>query len=107
MLLHAQRAAARCRGDGLCFGDDARRAQALALDGQAARLPVRRGASDSSLATMRLTTHLSRRADVYGALGAIGRMRNDGAAAVARHAGGTAGAGRHRHGVMAGMRHFC
>ena len=50
-----------------------------------------------------MTYHLSRRTAVYGA---IGRMANDGAAAVALDAGGTVGAGRTQYGVMAGMRHF-
>jgi hypothetical protein len=53
----------------------------------------------TTLATARLTYHLSKRTAIYGA---IGRMDNDGAAAVALDAGGTVGAGRTQNGVMAG-----
>ena len=80
-----------------------RLAPALVLDGQLARLTVRHSPDDATLATARLTYHLSKRTAVYGA---IGRMDNDGAAAVALDAGGTVGAGRQQHGVMAGVRHF-
>lgn len=80
-----------------------RLAPALVLDGQVARLAVKASPNDSTLATMRLTYHLSKRTAIYSA---IGRMDNDGAAAVALDAGGTAAAGRTQNGVMAGMRHF-
>ena len=76
---------------------------ALVLDGQVARLAVKNSPNDSTLATARLTYHLSKRTAVYGA---VGRMNNDGMAAVALDAGGTVGAGRTQNGVMAGVRHF-
>lgn len=78
-------------------------APALVLDGQVARLAVKDSPNDSTLATVRLTYHLSKRTAVYSA---IGRMNNDGVAAVALDAGGTVGAGRNQNGVMAGVRHF-
>lgn len=78
-------------------------APALVLDGQLARLAVKDSPNDATLATARLTYHLSKRTAIYGA---IGRMDNDGAAAVALDAGGTVGAGRTQNGVMAGVRHF-
>ena len=78
-------------------------APALVLDGQLARLAVKHSPNDATLATARLTYHLSKRTAIYGA---IGRMDNDGTAAVALDAGGTVGAGRTQNGVMAGVRHF-
>lgn len=76
---------------------------ALVLDGQVARLALRNSPNDSTLATARLTCHLSKRTAVYGA---VGRMNNGGMAAVALDAGGTVGTGRNQSGVMAGVRHF-
>ena len=87
----------------LYFGAAYPLAPALVLDGQVARLDVKDSPNDSTLATARLTYHLSRRTAIYGA---IGRMNNDGVAAVALDAGGTVGAGRKQNGVMAGLRHF-
>ena len=87
----------------LYFGAAYPLAPALVLDGQVARLYVKDSPNDSTLATARLTYHLSRRTAIYGA---IGRMNNDGVAAVALDAGGTVGAGRKQNGVMAGLRHF-
>ncbi|WP_219115857.1 porin [Janthinobacterium sp. UMAB-56] len=76
---------------------------ALVLDGQVARLSVKDSPNDATLATVRLSYHLSKRTAIYSA---IGRMDNSGTAAVALDAGGTVGAGRTQNGVMAGMRHF-
>ena len=87
----------------LYFGAAYPLAPALVLDGQVAKLAVKDSANDATLATMRLTYHLSKRTAVYSA---IGRMDNSGAAAVALDAGGTVGAGRTQNGVMAGVRHF-
>ena len=87
----------------LYFGAAYPLAPALVLDGQVARLDVKDSPNDSTLATARLTYHLSKRTAIYGA---VGRMNNDGVAAVALDAGGTVGAGRKQNGVMAGLRHF-
>ena len=87
----------------LYFGAAYPLAPALVLDGQLAKLAVKASANDSTLATARLTYHLSKRTAIYGA---IGRMDNSGAAAVALDAGGSVGAGRTQNGAMAGMRHF-
>ena len=87
----------------LYFGAAYPLAPALVLDGQVARLAVKDSPNDSTLATARLSYHLSKRTAIYGA---IGRMNNDGLAAVALDAGGTVGAGRNQNGVMAGLRHF-
>ena len=78
-------------------------APALVLDAQVAKLAVKDSPNDATLATARLTYHLSKRTAIYGA---VGRMDNDGTSAVALDAGGTVGAGRTQNGMMAGLRHF-
>jgi predicted porin len=50
----------------------------------------------------RLTYALSKRSAIYGA---IGRMDNNGQAAIALDAGGTVAPGRAQNGVMTGIRH--
>jgi predicted porin len=75
---------------------------ALQLDGQVAVLDVKGSDNDSTLAVLRLTYNLSKRTGIYSA---IGRMKNDGTAAVALDAGGTVGAGLGQSGIMAGIKH--
>ncbi|GGX93732.1 membrane protein [Pseudoduganella dura] len=74
----------------------------LTLDAQVARKNVKRSGDDTNMAVARLTYYLSTRTALYGALGI---MDNDGAAAIALDAGGTAGAGKAQKGIMAGLRH--
>jgi predicted porin len=75
----------------------------LTLDAQAARKDVKDSGNDTNMFVARLTYFLSTRTAVYGA---VGRMDNHGAAAVALDAGGTAGAGKAQAGVMTGLRHL-
>ncbi|KQX01586.1 hypothetical protein ASC94_02925 [Massilia sp. Root418] len=72
------------------------------FDVQVARRDTKNSASDVSMLVGRLTYFLSKRTAVYGALG---RMKNSGASAVALDAGGTVGVGMTQNGVMAGLRH--
>lgn len=74
----------------------------LVLDAQVARKDVKASGDDTSMLVARLTYAFSRRSAVYGA---VGRMDNAGAAAIALDAGGTVGAGRAQNGIMAGIRH--
>lgn len=74
----------------------------LTLDAQVARKAVDASADDSNLMAARLTYGFSKRTAVYGALG---RMDNQGQAAIALDVGGTAAPGRTQNGVMAGLRH--
>lgn len=74
----------------------------LTLDAQAARRDVRHARDDTNMFVARLTYALSSRTAVYGA---IGRMDNHGAAAVALDAGGAVAPGRAQNGLMAGIRH--
>ncbi|QGZ43357.1 porin [Pseudoduganella flava] len=74
----------------------------LTFDAQVARKDVKHSGDDTKMIVARLTYYLSTRTAIYGALG---RMDNDGAAAVALDAGGTVGAGKAQNGVMAGIRH--
>jgi predicted porin len=73
-----------------------------ALDVQVARRDLKNSANDVDMMVARLTYFLSKRSAVYGALG---RMKNSGASAVALDAGGTVGVGLTQNGVMAGLRH--
>ncbi|MBB3219514.1 porin [Pseudoduganella umbonata] len=75
----------------------------LVLDAQVARKDVKRSGDDSTMVVTRLTYLLSTRTAVYCA---VGRMDNDGAAAIALDAGGTAGPGKAQTGVMTGLRHL-
>lgn len=77
-------------------------APGLTLDAQVARKDVKRSGDDTRMAVARLTYAFSKRTAVYGA---VGRMDNEGLAAVALDAGGTVAAGRAQNGVMAGLRH--
>ncbi|MCA1245689.1 porin [Massilia sp. MS-15] len=77
-------------------------APGLTLDAQVARRDVKGSRDDTKMAVARLTYAFSKRTAVYGA---VGRMDNDGLAAVALDAGGTVAAGRAQNGVMAGLRH--
>lgn len=77
-------------------------APGLTLDAQVARRNVKRSADDTKMAVARLTYAFSKRTAVYGA---VGRMDNEGLAAVALDAGGTVAPGRGQNGVMAGLRH--
>lgn len=73
------------------------------LDGQVSRLDVKHSARRSTLTVARLSYLLSKRTAVHASLG---YMNNDGGAAVAIDAGGTAGAGLNQNGVMLGLRHM-
>lgn len=73
------------------------------LDLQVARKDVRSSGNDTNLAVARLTYFLSKRTAVYTA---IGRIENNGLAAIALDAGGTSGAGKGQNGAMAGLRHI-
>lgn len=75
----------------------------LTLDAQVARREVRASGDDTNMLVARLTYALSKRSAVYGA---VGRMDNQGAAAIALDAGGTVAAGRAQNGIMAGIRHI-
>jgi predicted porin len=72
------------------------------IDAQVARRDTKNSSSDVNMLVARLTYSLSKRTAVYGALG---RMDNKGASAVALDAGGTVGAGKAQNGLMAGLRH--
>ena len=78
-------------------------APGLTLDAQVARRNVKGSQDDTKMAVARLTYAFSKRSAVYGA---VGRMDNDGLAAVALDAGGTVAPGRAQNGVMAGLRHM-
>lgn len=85
------------------FGISHPLAPGLTLDAQLARKDVKRSAEDTKMAVARLTYAFSKRTAVYGA---VGRMDNEGLAAVALDAGGTVAPGRAQNGVMAGLRHM-
>lgn len=85
------------------FGISHPLAPGLTLDAQVARKDVKRSADDTKMAVARLTYAFSKRSAVYGA---VGRMDNEGLAAVALDAGGTVAPGRAQNGVMAGLRHM-
>ena len=72
------------------------------VDAQVARRDTKNSSSDVNMLVARLTYNFSKRTAVYGA---IGRMANKGASAVALDAGGTVGAGLGQNGVMTGLRH--
>lgn len=74
----------------------------VTLDAQVARRDVKNSGDDTNMFVARLTYAFSPRTAAYGA---VGRMDNNGAAAVALDAGGTVGVGRAQNGVMAGLRH--
>lgn len=75
----------------------------VTLDAQLARRDIKDSGDDTSMFVARLTYAFSPRTAAYGA---VGRMDNDGAAAVALDAGGTVAPGRAQNGVMAGLRHM-
>ena len=75
---------------------------AYTIDAQWAKRDQKNSNADVSMLVARLTYSLSKRTHVYGA---VGRMDNDGASAVALDAGGTVGVGMTQNGVMAGLRH--
>ncbi len=77
-------------------------APGLTLDAQVARRDLKRSADDTKMAVARLTYAFSKRTAVYGA---VGRMDNDGVAAVGLDLGGTVAPGGAQNGVMAGLRH--
>jgi predicted porin len=72
------------------------------IDAQVARRDTKNSSSDVNMLVGRVTYNFSKRTAVYGA---IGRMANKGASAVALDAGGTVGAGLGQNGVMTGLRH--
>lgn len=74
----------------------------LTLDAQVARKAVDASPDDTNMIVARLTYAFSKRTAVYGA---VGRMDNEGQAAIALDAGGTAAPGRAQNGIMAGLRH--
>lgn len=72
------------------------------LDAQLAQLDVRRSDNDSTMAVARATYSFSRRTATYVSLG---RIKNDGVAAISLSAGGTVGPGLGQTGLMLGLRH--
>jgi predicted porin len=74
----------------------------LTLDAQAARKNVKGSSNDTNMVVARLTYAFSKRSAIYGA---IGRMDNNGQAAIALDAGGTVAPGRAQNGVMTGIKH--
>jgi predicted porin len=72
------------------------------LDAQAARKNVKGSENDTNMLVARLTYAFSKRSAIYGA---VGRMDNNGQAAIALDAGGTVAPGRTQNGVMTGIRH--
>lgn len=72
------------------------------VDAQVARRDTKNSSSDVNMLVARLTYSLSKRTAVYGA---IGRMANKGASAVALDAGGSVGVGLGQNGIMTGLRH--
>lgn len=72
------------------------------LDAQVARRDTKHSPSDVNMLVGRVTYNFSKRTALYGA---VGRMANKGASAVALDAGGTVGTGMGQNGVMAGLRH--
>ena len=71
-------------------------------DVQVARRDTKDSPNDVNMLVARLTYAMSKRTFVYGA---VGRMDNKGASAVALDAGGSVGAGMAQNGVMVGLRH--
>jgi len=71
-------------------------------DVQIARRDTKNSNNDVDMLVARLTYAMSKRTFVYGA---VGRMDNDGASAVALDAGGSVGPGLAQNGVMVGLRH--
>ena len=74
----------------------------IVLDAQVAQLNVSRSDNDSTMAVVRATYSFSRRTATYVSLG---RIDNDGLAAISLSAGGTVGAGLGQTGLMVGLRH--
>lgn len=74
----------------------------LTLDAQLARLDYRDSNNDSGQVLLRAIYNLSKRSAVYAA---VGRISNDGTAALALSAGGTVGAGKTQSGIIAGIKH--
>lgn len=75
---------------------------AFTVDGQWAKRVVKHADADVTMLAARLTYALSKRTYVYTG---VGRMANDGTAAVPLDAGGSVGAGKTQNGFMAGLRH--
>jgi predicted porin len=75
---------------------------AFTVDGQWAKRVTRHADADVTMLAARLTYALSKRTYVYTG---VGRMVNDGTAAVALDAAGTVGVGKTQNGFMAGLRH--
>jgi predicted porin len=75
---------------------------AFTVDGQWAKRVTRHADADVTMLSARLTYGLSKRTYVYTG---VGRMVNDGTAAVALDAAGTVGVGKTQNGFMAGLRH--
>ena len=74
----------------------------VTLDAQVAYRDTKNSSADATMYVVRATYSLSKRTATYAA---IGRMKNDGASAVALDAGGTVGVGKTQNGVMTGVRH--
>ena len=75
---------------------------AFTVDGQWAKRVTRHADADVTMLAARLTYALSKRTYVYTG---VGRMANDGTAAVPLDAGGSVGVGKTQNGFMAGLRH--
>jgi predicted porin len=74
----------------------------VVVDAQVAKLDVKNSGNDSSIAVVRATYSFSRRTATYVSLG---RMKNEGTAAISVSAGGTVGPGLSQTAMMVGLRH--
>ena len=74
----------------------------LTIDGQIAKLDYKNSGNDTSQVLLRGIYNLSKRSAVYLA---IGRIDNDGTAALALSAGGSVGAGKTQNGIITGIKH--
>jgi predicted porin len=74
----------------------------VTIDGQIAKLNYKDSENDTSQALLRAMYNFSKRTSAYVA---VGRLINDGTAAVAMSAGGTVGAGKSQTGLITGIKH--
>jgi predicted porin len=72
------------------------------IEGQVSRIDFKNSPNDTKLAVVRALYSLSKRTAVYAM---VGHIDNNGAAAIALNAGGTAPAGGSQNGVLAGIKH--
>jgi predicted porin len=74
----------------------------VVVDAQVAQLDTKNSGNDSTMVVARATYSFSRRTATYVSLG---RIKNEGAAAISLSAGGTVGPGLSQTGLMVGLRH--